>query len=681
MLSLDRPARVLYVDSYDGVDRAAAAFDPADVDVTYETDPDRALDLVETNRFECAVLGPEPAGGSGIAMLVATREVSDVPVVLLGGETPGPTTAFDAGADEYARPPTDEDTAAALAARIVNLVGRRRAERTATTERARSAALVADEGEFRDLAERLDQVVWIRDPDGAFRYANAAFESTWGVSDETLRDDPSLFERRIHPADRPDAAGFEAGVHEYRVQQADGPVRWLRDHVREVETDEGCRVVGVAEDVTARQRLSRDLEANVEALGRLYEISSNPDLEFEEKAPRLLAVGCDLLDLSFGALMRIEDGSQRVVAAHGTGVEAGLETPLSRAYCRRTIDSDSLLGIRDAPAEGMAGDPAYDEWGFACYLGGKVLVDDELYGTVCFGSEEPRDEPFTAAERSVVELLVQWVSHELTQRTVQERLRRRNERLDDFASVVSHDLRNPLNVVSGRVEMALDASEDPAVVDHLEMATGGIERMEDLIADLLALARHDTSIEPTSVAIADVARGAWQTVPTGDATLTLRDGLGQVQADPPRLRQLFENLFRNAVEHGSTGPDPQARRDAVERSSTSPASQARQDAINHASPPDPEPTDGGNDPGPTTLTDGGSGPRVVVGPLDGGGFYVEDDGPGLPREESVFASGVTTAADGTGLGLAIVKQVAEAHGWSVRAGEAPTGGARFEFAF
>jgi PAS domain S-box-containing protein len=640
---LDRPAPVLYVDSHDGVDHAAASFDHADVDVAYETDPDRALDAIVADRFECAVLGPDPAGGSGVAMLVATREVSDVPVVLLGGDTPGPATAFDAGADEYARPPTDEDTAAALAARIVNLVARRRAERTASTERARSAALVADEGEFRDLAERLDQVVWIRDADGSFQYVNAAFESTWGVSGEALQPDPSLFETHLHPADRPDGV-FDAGIHEYRVRQADGSVRWLRDHVREVETDDGPSVVGVAEDVTARQRLSRDLEANVEALGRLYEISSNPEFGFETKVERLLEVGCDLLDLPVGALTRIEDDVQRTVVAHGEALESGHEEPLSHAYCRRTINSEGLLGIRDAPREGWDGDPAYERWGFACYLGGKVLVEGDLYGTVCFGAGEPRGEPFTAAERSVVELLVQWVSYELTQRAVRRRLRRRNERLDGFASVVSHDLRNPLNVVSGRVDMAHDVSDDPAVRDHLDTATEGIERMEDLIADLLALARHDTALDRISISVGDVARSAWGTVPTGDATLAVLEGIGEVPADPPRLRQLFENLFRNAVEHASS---PGGSGDASGR----------------------------------TLTDGGGGPAVTVGPLDDGGFFVEDDGPGLPSDEPVFAPGVTTADDGTGLGLAIVEQVADAHDWTVEAGIATTGGARFEFRF
>jgi len=70
---------------------------------------------------------------------------------------------------------------------------------------------------------------------------------------------------------------------------------------------------------------------------------------------------------------------------------------------------------------------------------------------------------------------------------------------------------------------------------------------------------------------------------------------------------------------------------------------------------------------------------ITVGELDGG-FYVEDDGPGIPEDErdSVFDAGYTTREDRTGFGLSIVKQVADAHARSIRVTEATNGGARFE---
>jgi signal transduction histidine kinase len=163
-----------------------------------------------------------------------------------------------------------------------------------------------------------------------------------------------------------------------------------------------------------------------------------------------------------------------------------------------------------------------------------------------------------------------------------------------------------------------------------------------------------TDREP--VALPEVIQRGWDTVETADAALQV-DVHATVPADESRLRQLLENLFRNAVEHGSTSPPSRAPEDAVEHGSTSPASQAQQDPAEHD----------------------GSDVTVRVGPLDDG-FYVADDGPGIPSEdrERVFESGYSTSEDGTGFGLAIVREIADAHGWDVDVCESEAGGARFE---
>ncbi|RAW45427.1 sensor histidine kinase [Halorubrum sp. 48-1-W] len=202
-------------------------------------------------------------------------------------------------------------------------------------------------------------------------------------------------------------------------------------------------------------------------------------------------------------------------------------------------------------------------------------------------------------------------------------LERRNDQLERFASVVSHDLRNPLSVARGNLELVRDDRDS----DRLTAIADAHARMETLIDDLLTLARQGETIDSTeSIDLTEVSRVCWELVSTGDATLSIED-VPPIVADRDRLRQLLENLFRNAVEHG--------------------------------------------------------GPHVTirVGPLDdAGGFYVADDGPGIPGDERdrVFESGYSTAESGTGFGLAIVAGIAAAHGWDVRAVESATGGARIE---
>lgn len=221
------------------------------------------------------------------------------------------------------------------------------------------------------------------------------------------------------------------------------------------------------------------------------------------------------------------------------------------------------------------------------------------------------------------------VVHDVTERVRREReLERKNRKLDEFASVVSHDLRNPLTVSKGY----LDLLEEEYETAYVRAVAESHERMEQLIDDVLTLARQGQSgLDPEPVALGDVASEAWSTVETAGATLSVADER-TIDADRTQLRQLLENLFRNAVDHGGR-------------------------------------------------SEAGTGDReltVTVGALEGG-FFVADSGAGFEGEpDEVFESGYTTSEDGTGLGLSIVADICEAHGWSVTATEGEDGGARFE---
>jgi signal transduction histidine kinase len=226
-----------------------------------------------------------------------------------------------------------------------------------------------------------------------------------------------------------------------------------------------------------------------------------------------------------------------------------------------------------------------------------------------------------------VEAALERAERETAFREQQAELEERNDRLDEFASLVSHDLRNPLNVAQGRLELA----REECASEHLDTVAESHDQMAALIDDLLTLARQGRGLGDTeSVDVAALARTCWQAFEEGE--LVIEEGL-TVEADRSRLRELVENLLRNATEHA--GPDPTVRVGVL------------------GSPGAPE------------------------------GFYVADDGPGIPPDdrEQVFEHGYSTDSDGTGFGLAIVKAVADAHGWDVRVTTSESGGARFELLF
>jgi len=229
------------------------------------------------------------------------------------------------------------------------------------------------------------------------------------------------------------------------------------------------------------------------------------------------------------------------------------------------------------------------------------------------------------------------VSTDITERVEYKRtVERQNERLDEVATIISHDLRNPLNVASGHLALLGDACDS----EHVEAVESALDRMDRIIEETLELARSGREIDEFEpVDLGRQVEQCWQTVVTAGATIET-DDLPTVSASRDHLGRLFENLFRNSVEHGSTE--------------------------NRAVPED----------GPG---DGGADVTVRVGSLPDG-FYVEDDGPGIPEQEreSVLETGYSTREEGTGFGLAIVSRIATAHGWDVRVTESESGGARFE---
>lgn len=214
---------------------------------------------------------------------------------------------------------------------------------------------------------------------------------------------------------------------------------------------------------------------------------------------------------------------------------------------------------------------------------------------------------------------------DITDRKRREReLKEKNERLEAFAGIVSHDLRNPLSVAKGYLELLKSDVES----DEIELIESALDRMDILIEDLLTLAREGRSVSGSeTVPLSDVAADAWRQIEAGDATLE-NDSEATVLADRNRLQQLLENLFRNSIDHTDR---------------------------------------------PVTIRIGALDERT--------GFYIADDGPGIPasKRQQVFEPTYSTAEEGTGFGLAIVNEIASAHGWSVTVTDADDGGARFEF--
>jgi signal transduction histidine kinase len=259
--------------------------------------------------------------------------------------------------------------------------------------------------------------------------------------------------------------------------------------------------------------------------------------------------------------------------------------------------------------------------------GSMIVVPLGEYGVLSLGSSDPRSVSESDAELARVfganiETAIERIEHVRRLRNQKAELEAKNARLDAFAGKVSHELRNPLTLLLGRLDLARETGD----FDHLDDLEDTLNRMDRLVNDILTLSRTgDVAVDPEAVRLERIAADSWARIRTEDAAIAVETDAAVV-ADEDRLRQVFENCFRNAVEHA------------------------------------------------------GDGVTVRVGDLPDG-FYVEDTGRGLPPARWAAVSDAEDPFDAKwpGFGLPIVVEVADLHGWAVSAAESDAGGTRFEF--
>jgi PAS domain S-box-containing protein len=447
-------------------------------------------------------------------------------------------------------------------------------------------------------------------------------EVDWGV-DVVHPDDREAVWTAVQEA----VDGGEPFTLTYRVRTADDDERWVWEQGRAVQAANGDveALEGFITDVTERKERER-------ALAALHEAAT--DLEAAEGEwevyGRLVEAAEEILDFDLVAVDVVEGGAL-VQRAWSLDLEDGdyfEQTPLdedsfaTRAYKRgETIVTDDVRDYDVTPA-----DPEY-----------RSALTVPISGVGTFQAVSRDVAAFDDVDRELAELLVDHarstldrLDHQRSMREQRERLRRENERLEEFAHVVSHDLRNPLSVATAELDRLTSTCDSP----HLDEIELSLDRMAAIVDDVLEMARQGTIVDDDELEAVDVgalAERCWTTVASADATLAV-ETTATIRADADRLRRALENLFRNAVDHG--GDDVRIRIGAL---------------------------DGDGDAG-------------------GGGFYVADDGPGIPPDEreAVFDPGHSGVETGTGFGLAIVDEIVRAHDWTIEITESDDGGTRFE---
>ncbi|PSQ17113.1 hypothetical protein BRD00_08785 [Halobacteriales archaeon QS_8_69_26] len=460
-------------------------------------------------------------------------------------------------------------------------------------------------GDGRALAEAIPDGVAVH-RDGAFVYVNdAAVEVLGARSREDLVGRPvaSVVDVPGDDCVEESFAEVRSGERsiqriEYSFEPSDGEVRHVEWRITTTDWQGERSLLSVIRDVTDHRRAERDLRETTQTLEALVEASP----------AAIIAIDVDgRVELWNPAAESIFGWSAEEVIGEPNPIVPEDRTREYDDHLERVVEGERVTGV-ETRRRTKSGEDVDVSLSTAAMEDG----DGELVGLMA-------------------------VVKDISERRERKRqLRRQNERLEQFASIVSHDLRNPIEAATGHLEL-LCAKHDLDGDDDVEGLATMLERMDDIVDDVLALARlGESTVETEPVSLNDVALDAWSAVgPDADAQLTV-EGDAVVEADRSRLQQLLENLLRNSLEHA--GPDVSVRIGLVPAGSE------------------------GNDDGAT-------------------GFFVADDGPGIDPEDrdAVRERGYSTTETGAGFGLAIVEEIARAHGWSVGVTDATDGGARFEF--
>jgi len=599
------------------------------------------LDKLATRSVDCIISDYRMPEKDGIELLRAVRaEYPDLPFILFTGEGSEAVAsdAIAAGATDYLRKGHGTERYELLANRIENAVEQYRTnQRAAELERVRALVSNIDQALIRasSLSEIKTRVCEIISNSESYRFA-------WiGERDpETDRIEPQAW------------AGVEDAYLDTIVVTADnsptgqGPAG-TAVRKRRIATSQNIQA-DPAFEVWREEALDRGyrssaavpLEYNDTLYGLLCVYSSRSFAFAEDEQALLSELGNSISHAMHSLKIRDELRAERtfidqaldsladifyVIDSAGTVQRCNEQFATLAGYTDKQLTNlDAVSLFPDDEQDAVAGAIA------EALTTGQSTIEAEF--RTAAGKRVPHEftaDRLTDQDGDLIGLV--GTGRDISERTRREReLQDQKEQLEQFAATVSHDLRNPLTVIQGRLAL-LQAEQSN---EHLAVIETATDRMERIVEDLLWLAREQQeigSLEPVSIDTA--AEAAWKLVsdPADEAELYCDCGADTqplVKADTDQFRHLLENLFRNTIDH--------AGRDVT----------------------------------------------VVVGGIfgDATGFYIEDDGPGIPAEdrEKVFEAGYSTSESGTGLGLNIVKRVADAHGWDICATESSMGGTRFE---
>ena len=524
----------------------------------------------------------------------------------------------------------------------------------------------------QELIEVLPVPVYFKGRDGHYLGVNRAWEEFFGMSraDVVGRKVRDLYPGAPAVAERHEAMDEELWAHpgtqNYEIQFAtrDGRLHHTLFYKATFAGTDGEveGLIGTVIDITERKQSEQGV-AIENAVAR-YLGSSEP---LPDAIRGIMQVMCERLEWACAARWSLDESDNLLHCVETwsvddpkvrTFLEASSRAtfaPGTSGLIRRVLTTGQSVWLADVTEQpGFIRGPLAKEADLRGAFALPVLVGDRVLGAIEFFSREARN-----PDKWLLQITVsvgRQIGQLMARREAEGRLRdahdelevkareleRSNEELQQFAYVASHDLQEPLRMVSSYTQLLgrrYGDRFDGDAREFMEFIVDGAARMKQLIEDLLAYSRVGTrgrELAPTDSgeALARALANLHVTQETSGAAVT-HDPMPQVTADASQLTQLFQNLVGNAMKFH-----------------------------------------------------GGAAPRIHVGAQTREHvwvFTVQDNGIGLDTQyaDRIFMMfqrlHSKTEYPGTGIGLAICKKIVERHGGRIWVESAPGRGSTFGF--
>ncbi len=448
-----------------------------------------------------------------------------------------------------------------------------------------------DEAQLRRLSHAVEQsanMVVITNTQGVIEYVNPRFCSVTGYTQpEILGQHTRVLNSGETPPEvyadlwqRITGGGQWSG--EFHNRRKDGELYWVQSTISPVVDGAGriTHFIAIQEDITERKRIEaaeREQRLLAEALRDVANALSST-LDLNEVLDRLL----DSVDRAITVphdmthILLLENGVARVVRSRHAGAEdpAAAEIyatsfPLAttRSF-REVVETGRPLIIPDIRMyQGWVARPAVRT--IRSLICAPISIDGQVIGFLnldavrpgAFNEEHIR--PVQAfAEQAAVAIRNAQLFDQVERYAAS--LEERNQDLDAFSHMVAHDLRAPLNLITGYLSLIGDETDrlDPALVEYMDAVRVGADKMAEIIESLLLLTQlHDTSQALDRVSMAPVVAAGVERfrreIEARAIRIEIQPDLPDVLAHPGWVEEVVANLIGNAIKYiGHNNPDP-----------------------------------------------------------------------------------------------------------------------------